>query len=61
MDDDKSITTLSSDSADKTSIPPRHKIRTPPSAENEKDGWRENMKPGDRKKDRELLARLEER
>jgi len=60
-DDEKSITTLSSDSAERVSVPPRHKIRKPSSDLNEKDRWREGMKPEDRMKDREVLARLEER
>ena len=60
-DDDKSMTTLSSDSAERVSVPARFKIQKPAPDIKERDRWRENMKPEDRMKDRELLARLEER
>uniref|UniRef100_H2ZNY1 Deleted in lung and esophageal cancer protein 1 Ig-like domain-containing protein n=1 Tax=Ciona savignyi TaxID=51511 RepID=H2ZNY1_CIOSA len=59
-DEEKSMMTLSSDSAELTSIPPQHRIRSE-KKKSRKDKWRENMKHEARIEDRSLLARLEER
>nr|CAB3238197.1 deleted in lung and esophageal cancer protein 1 [Phallusia mammillata] len=60
-DDDRSFTTLSSDSVDLTSVPPRSSIAPKVKGQTAKNRWRENMKHEIRIEDRALLARLEER
>ena len=61
FDEDRSVTTLSSDSADRISVPPQHKIKSLEGEFKKKERWRDDMKVEDRIKDREYLARLEER
>jgi len=59
--DEKSVTTLSSDSAELTSVPPRSPIVRKVNVHSVKNHWRENMDQDTRVVDRTLLARIEER